>query len=76
MIFRHTLAAMSLVALTASPALADTFLIHIHAGPDNPTEAALGFLVAMTAQKDGHKLRVHSRKGYYAALATPAAEHD
>jgi VWFA-related protein len=32
--------------------------------------------IDITAQKDGHKLRVHSRKGYYAALATPIPEHD
>ena len=30
------------------------FLIHIHTGPENPTKAALGFLVAATALKDGH----------------------
>jgi len=30
------------------------FLIHIHTGTDNPTKAALGFLVAATAVKEGH----------------------
>lgn len=30
------------------------FLIHIHTGPENPTKAALGFLVAATALKEGH----------------------
>ena len=30
------------------------FLIHIHTGPDNPTKAALGFLVALSALKEGH----------------------
>ena len=30
------------------------FLVHIHTGPDNPTKAALGFLVALTAVKEGH----------------------
>lgn len=30
------------------------FLIHIHTGPENPTKAALGCLVAMTAIKEGH----------------------
>lgn len=30
------------------------FLIHITCGPDNPTKAALGFLVAKTALDDGH----------------------
>jgi len=32
------------------------FLIHIHTGPDNPTKAALGFLVAATALKEGHEV--------------------
>ena len=32
------------------------FLIHIHTGPENPTKAALGFLVALTAIKAGHKV--------------------
>ena len=30
------------------------FLIHITCGPDNPTKAALGFLVAKTALAEGH----------------------
>ena len=30
------------------------FLIHIHTGPENPTKAALGFLVAAAALKEGH----------------------
>ena len=32
------------------------FLIHIHTGPENPTKAALGFLVAATAAKEGHEV--------------------
>ena len=32
------------------------FLIHIHTGPENPTKAALGFLVAATALKEGHQV--------------------
>ena len=32
------------------------FLVHIHTGPDNPTKAALGFLVAATALKSGHEV--------------------
>jgi uncharacterized protein len=48
----------SLILLTASPAMAEKFLIHIHTGPDNPTKAALGFLVAATAQKEGHEVSV------------------
>jgi predicted peroxiredoxin len=38
--------------------LADNFLIHIHTGPDDPTKAALGFLVAMTAMNEGHDVSV------------------
>jgi uncharacterized protein len=30
------------------------FLVHIHTGTDNPTKAALGFLVAATALKEQH----------------------
>lgn len=32
------------------------FLIHIHTGPENPSTAALGFLVAMTALKEAHQV--------------------
>ena len=38
--------------------MADTFLIHITSGPDNPTKAALGFLVAVTAMKEGHDVNL------------------
>ena len=31
-------------------------LIHIHTGPENPTKAALGLLVALTASKEGHEV--------------------
>lgn len=58
MTFRHATFAAALLALTASPAWAENVLVHIHTGPDNPTKAALGFLVAMTAQKDGHTVSV------------------
>ena len=34
------------------------FLIHIHTGPENPTKAALGFLVAATALKEGHQVHL------------------
>jgi uncharacterized protein len=30
------------------------FLVHIHTGPENPTKAALGFLVALIALTEGH----------------------
>jgi predicted peroxiredoxin len=32
------------------------FLVHIHTGPESPTKAALGFLVAATALKEGHQV--------------------
>lgn len=34
------------------------FLIHIHTGPENPTKATLGCLVAATALKAGHDVRI------------------
>jgi uncharacterized protein len=34
------------------------FLVHIHTGPENPTKAALGFLVAATALKEGHQVDI------------------
>ncbi len=33
-----------------------TFLVHIHTGPENPTKAALGLLVALSACKGGHQV--------------------
>lgn len=34
------------------------FLVHIATGPENPTRAALGLLVARTALEDGHEVSV------------------
>ena len=34
------------------------FLIHIHTGPENPTKATLGCLVAATALKEGHEVTI------------------
>ena len=34
------------------------FLIHIHSGPEAPTKAALGLLVAKTALSEGHGVDV------------------
>jgi len=65
-------AAASLVLLAASPAWADSFLVHIHTGPDNPTEAALGFTVASAALKAGHTVTVFLA-GDGASLITDAA---
>lgn len=31
-------------------------LIHIHTGPENPTKAALGLLVGLTALREGHEV--------------------
>ena len=58
MYVRKTIIAASLMLLTSSSALAENFLVHIHSGPDNPTKAALGFLVALTAQNEGHHVDV------------------
>ena len=33
-----------------------TLLVHIHTGPENPTKAALGLLVALTAVKEGYDI--------------------
>jgi predicted peroxiredoxin len=35
-----------------------TFLVHITCGPEDPTRSALGFLVARTAQEEGHDVKV------------------
>jgi uncharacterized protein len=35
-----------------------TMLVHIATGPENPTRAALGLLVARTALDEGHDVRV------------------
>ncbi len=34
------------------------FLVHVATGPENPTRAALGLLVARTAADEGHEVRV------------------
>lgn len=70
--FRHATFAAALLALTAGPAWAENVLVHIHTGPDNPTKAALGFLVAMTAQKEGHSVSVFLA-GDGASLITDSA---
>jgi predicted peroxiredoxin len=69
---RNTTIAAAVLLLTASPAWAENFLIHIHTGPDNPTKAALGFLVAVNAQKEGHSVTVFLA-GDGASLITDAA---
>ncbi len=39
-----------------NPAKKMTFLIHVTCGPENPTKAALAFLVAKTALDEGHSV--------------------
>jgi predicted peroxiredoxin len=34
------------------------FLVHVHTGPSDPSKAALAFLVAATALKDGHRVNL------------------
>jgi predicted peroxiredoxin len=34
------------------------FLIHVTSGKENPTKAALAFLVAKTALEDGHQVQL------------------
>jgi predicted peroxiredoxin len=53
---RKILATVAVLAATCSPAMADKFLVHIHSGPESPTKAALGFLVALTAMNEGHEV--------------------
>jgi predicted peroxiredoxin len=72
MTLRTATAAAGLLLLTANPVLAGNFLVHIHTGPDNPTKAALGFLVAMNAQSAGHTVSVFLA-GDGASLITDAA---
>ncbi len=72
MTIRTTIAAAAMLCAIASPAFADNFLVHIHTGPDNPTEAALGFTVAAAAQKAGHTVTLFLA-GDGASLITDAA---
>lgn len=55
---QHITLAAALVLATASPVWADTFLVHVTTGPDNATNAALGFTVAAAAQKAGHTVNI------------------
>lgn len=52
--------------------MAQSFLIHIHSGPDQPTKAALGFLVAVAAMNEGHEVSLFLA-GDGAALITDDA---
>ena len=50
--------AMSNAQSNASKSASTQFLIHVTTGQDNPTKAALAFLVAKTALEDGHKVNL------------------
>jgi predicted peroxiredoxin len=66
----HTIVATFIIILV-TPAFGDqspaqpgaaqkklTILVHVTHGPEHPTRAALGFLVARTAVEEGHEVRV------------------
>ena len=72
MCIRGAVIAASFTLLASGPVLADQFLVHIHSGPENPTKAALGFLVALTAQNEGHDVNLFLA-GDGAALITDDA---
>lgn len=72
MYLRRAIIAASFGLLASSPVLADQFLVHIHSGPDSPTKATLGFLVALTAQNEGHGVNLFLA-GDGAALITDDA---
>lgn len=56
--FSRAAIASSLVLLISGPAAADDFLIRIHSGPDSPTKAALGSLVALPAMNEGQDVNL------------------
>jgi predicted peroxiredoxin len=72
MSLRQFVAISAVLALSVSPSMAANFLIHIHTGPDDPTEAALGFTVAAAALKQGQTVTVFLA-GDGASLITDAA---
>ena len=48
------IATMNSSAEQIQPAAKPSFLVHLTSGPENPTKAALAFLVARTAVEQGH----------------------
>jgi len=52
------LSLMSTAQTTSNKTAATKFLIHVTTGQDNPTKAALAFLVAKTALEDGHQVNL------------------
>jgi uncharacterized protein len=69
---RKAIAAASLLILSSSPVLAANILVQVTAGPDNPTEAALGFTIASAALKAGDSVTMFLA-GDGAALITDSA---
>lgn len=57
-IHKAAVAASLMLLMAGGPAMADNFLVHIHTGPNDPTKAALGFIVALAAQNAGHHVDV------------------
>jgi predicted peroxiredoxin len=55
---RQLAGAAALLFAFSTPAMAGNFLVQITAGPDDPTKAALGFTIAMAAQKGGNDVTV------------------
>ncbi len=53
------LCSASIVALgQTTPTKKSTILVHITQGTENPTRAALGFLIAKTALEEGHTVNI------------------
>lgn len=49
---------LTLAQSTAAPLTKAGFLIHVTTGQDNPTKAALAFLVAKTALEEGYPVQI------------------
>lgn len=49
---------LALAQSTAAPLTKAGFLIHVTTGQDNPTKAALAFLVAKTALEEGYPVQI------------------
>jgi predicted peroxiredoxin len=51
-------------------------LVHITHGPEQPTRAALGFLVAKAATEEGHEVTIPAEFAMPNVLVRLALEHD
>lgn len=58
MLFVVTSATLGQNPTSTSPEKKSKILVHITQGPENPTRAALGFLVAKTALEEGHTVNI------------------